>query len=104
MYRKPPIVPPWGGWNDSAPSLTLPNNSFKQITNWLINKQRLQSFPRLSKFKIPNDTILTARSFLDVMNVWHTVLLGKNVAYYLNADGTTSTIGAPWVPIIDLPY
>jgi len=108
MYRKTPIIPPWGGWDNSAPALTLPSNSFKQITNWLINKQRLGAFPRnADMWPAPsgdqNDIILGARTFQDKNGVFHTMLLLPDRVKFLNPDGSTTQIGAAW-PSNVVPY
>lgn len=98
MYRKPMIAPPWEGWNDSAPSLLLPPNSFRQVTNWLINKQRLTPFPKLllgPQLTQPSD-LWGARTFQDLNANFHTVLMGDDRAYYLKNDGTLDQIGDPW--------
>jgi len=108
MYRKTPIIPPWGGWDNSAPALTLPSNSFKQITNWLINKQRLVAFPQMVNMFPPlsgdlNDIILGARTFQDKNGVFHTMLLLPDRVKFLNPDQTTTQIGAAW-PSTITPY
>jgi hypothetical protein len=97
-YRKPMIAPPWGGWNDSGPSLALPPNSFRQVTNWLINKQRLTPFLKLALGpQLPTGSDLWgARTFQDLNANFHTVLFGDDRAWYLKNDGTLVQIGAPW--------
>lgn len=90
MYRKPPIVD-WKGHNDSAPSLFLPSNTFKQITNWLINKGRLYPFPKLGTFpSLPgnNPTVLGLHTFQDVLGNFHTVFLNSTQPFYLSPDGS----------------
>lgn len=98
MLRKTPIMPPWGGWNNSAPALTLPAKSFKQITNWLINKQRLIPLPKIIDFFTGGALLSTwgARTFLDANALFHTLLITNDRALYLKADGTVDQIGSVW--------
>lgn len=97
MYRRDPIAD-WKGHADSAPSILLPTNSFKQIVNWLINKGRLYPFPKLGTFpSLPgNDpTVLGARTFQDVLGNFHTVFLNSTQPFYLNPDGTYNPLLDP---------
>lgn len=112
MYRKQPvIIPPWGGWDNSAPALTLPSNSFRQITNWLINKQRLIPFPKLFAVTplTSNTPLWGMQSFQDANYLYHTLLLTSDRAYFLKSDGTYdelhSSSAAPneWTPFLN-PY
>ena len=106
MYRKDPkIVPPWGGFDNSSPALTLPQNSFRVLQNWFINKQRLQPFPKLTAFTLPNDTIFAMRSFFDIQSFYHTVLLGVQKAYYFKPGPAYDVINpGAWTPPTALPY
>jgi hypothetical protein len=83
------IVPPWGGWNDSLPSLWSPHNSFRQITGWLFNKNRIQSFPAFNAFSNPpnGEVIAGGITFEDQLANFHTGILTKDNAYYLNFAG-----------------
>ena len=88
MPRRAPFIgPPWGGWDDSQPSIVLPNNSFKQITNWLISKGGICAFPQLQNFTMPNDVPLGLKTFVDGAGALHTVMLGAARGYYLNPSG-----------------
>jgi len=89
-YRKPAIAD-WKGWDNSAPSILLEPNSFKRITNWLINKGRLYPFPKLGDFpSLPgnNPTVLGMRTFQDALGNFHTLFLNSDQPFYLNPDGT----------------
>lgn len=97
MYRKP-VISGWKGWDNSAPSLLLEPSSFKQITNWLINKGRLYPFPKLLNFpQLPgnNPTVLGMRTFQDALGNFHTVFLNSNQPFYLNPDGTYNPLLDP---------
>jgi hypothetical protein len=92
-YRKPQIGPPWGGWLDGLPSVSAKASSFKQITNWLINKGRIQSgfnFNNLGAVTSTNP-ILRMRSFQDVTGGWHTVAITSTDFNYWN--------GSSWIPL-----
>lgn len=95
-YRKDLIGPPWGGWDDSQPALTLPNNSFNPISNWLMNKGSLLPFPRLNAYTTPpgNNPILGARTFQDQANQFHTVVFTESQAFYL-VNGVYTLITLP---------
>src|SRR5436190_22989138 len=100
-YRKPPIMPPWGGWDNSAPALTLPSNSFKQITNWLVNKQRLTPFPKLTHLLQPDnveETLFGARTFQDANTNFHTMLLNEDRVFFWVSPTVLDQIGAAWIP------
>lgn len=90
MYRKPAFGPPWKGFQDHQPAMTLDPSTFKSVSNYIVNKQRIQPFPLLTTFAnlptLPNgDQLLGARSFLDAQTQFHTLLLGPNTAYFLTA-------------------
>lgn len=96
MYDKSQLIgPPWGGWDESGPSIWLPKNSFKQAQGWLINKQKLQSFPLLSTFPSPPDgnAWQGAVTFQDVVGSYHTVVVTKDHVFFVNADGTYTSLG-----------
>lgn len=83
------ITPPWLGWDNSQPAMWLPRNSFKQITGWLLNKGRIQSFPNFQTFiNPPNGEVWAgAGTFEDILANIHTAVLTKDRAYYLNGSG-----------------
>jgi hypothetical protein len=100
MYRKPIFGSPWGGWNDSAPSISLPASSFKQIINWLINKGAIFPLPTLTTQPDPLSELLGGRTFRDGLGNLHTVVIKRSApGYYdpatfpvynfvVNADGS----------------
>lgn len=81
------------------PSLVLPSNSFKQITNWLINKGALNAAPTFSNYALPVVNPYGMRSFVDASGALHTVMFGQANAYYLNPNGTFDLIGTVSVPV-----
>lgn len=95
------ISAPWGGLDNSSPSMLLPSNSFSQAVGWIINKGRLQPFPALNAFTTPPDgeVIQGAQSFTDVSGFVHTGVMTKDHVYYLNnlnnyvLQGNTSSGG-----------
>jgi hypothetical protein len=100
MYRKPLITAPWGGWIDGFPSITLKPTSFKKITGWLIDKGRLHSFPKLNDFATPTGgrPVFAARTFLDGIGSFHTVVFTNENAYYLTSGPTYTVLGPySWV-------
>lgn len=80
------IVPPWGGWDESGPSLWLPPNSCKFMNGWLFNKGRMQHFPNIAPLTNPPDgeVIQGADTFTDSLGYIHTGVLTKDHIYYLN--------------------
>lgn len=100
MYRKPQIGPPWGGWLDGLPSISAKPSSFKQITNFLIQRGRIQSlfaFNNLAPTLI-GDPVLRMRSFLDAAGSWHTVALTASDFEVLSAGGAWVSITSPLLP------
>jgi hypothetical protein len=67
----------------------LPHNSFRQITGWLLNKGRIQSFPNFVSFSNPpnGEVIAGAITFEDLLTTFHTGVLTKDKAYYLTGAG-----------------
>lgn len=93
--HKPVISPPWGGWNDSMPPNIASMNSFSQITNWLINKGRIFSFPNRAAFP-PSGIVqpgglsypfLGLRSFQDGLGNYHTAGFVAGYAMYFDVVG-----------------
>lgn len=83
------IVPPFTGWDNSLPAAFLPHNSFKQITGWLLNKGRIQSFPDFLVLSNPpnGEVISNAATFEDQLGNLHTGVITQDRAYYLNGSG-----------------
>ncbi len=106
MYDKQIISQPWSGWVDAQPALTLPPSSFKKITNWVINKGRIQSCPKANAFVGPpnGENILGGRTFIDVLSTLHTLILTKDQAYFLNNTNNYTLAGAPFSPPSALPF
>lgn len=93
-YQKPVIAPPWGGWVDGMPPNVAQMNSFSQITNWLINKGRLQGFLNVQAFSaLPNGKpIWGMRSFTDILQNLHTLFLSEDQPYYYNGAGVYNAL------------
>lgn len=106
MYNKEIISQPWSGWVDAQPAITLPPSSFKQITNWIINKGRIQSAPKANVFVGPpnGENMLGAKTFLDVLAFFHTIVLTKDQAYYLSSPSVYTVAGPAFSPAIDSPF
>ena len=102
------IAPPFTGWDNSLPAAFLPHNSFRQITGWLLNKGRIQSFPNLVAFNNPpnGQVIAGGITFQDVMGFNHTGILTKDKAYYLTGSGylDQGNIGTFLIPSSNQAY
>jgi hypothetical protein len=105
-YTAKPINTPWGGWVDSMPAMVSPSNSFKQITGFMINKGRLQSHFKKNTFVGPpnGQAIQGARSFIDVLGNYHTIILTRSQAYYLNNTNVYTPVGAAFNPQSNNPF
>jgi len=103
-YTKNPISkPPFGGWNDSAPSAVLQASSFRQITNWMIRYNRIHPFFQTSLWAeqsiLGSSTLMNARTFTDQQGFIHTFLLtdtgwGEIVPGVAGAPYTITNV--PW--------
>jgi hypothetical protein len=90
------ITAPWKGWDNSAPAMILPHSSFKQITGWLINKGRVQSFPSFSTFPNPPDGLVPqgGGSFYDAAAAQHTAIITKHHVYFITNSGIYTLLGS----------
>lgn len=109
MYRKPQIGPPWGGWLDGLPAIAAKSTSFRQITNWLVQKGRLQSCFKFTALQatLSGNPILRMRSFLDAAGSWHTVAISSTDFEVLMPNGTWVAVTSsliPFVPIATVPW
>jgi len=104
MYRKAQIAPPWAGWLDGLPSVATKPNSFRQITNWILDKGRIYSpfaFNQAGQLATTSP-ILRLRSFEDVNGGWHSIALSAvDIEALLPAFGGWTAIptgGSPLLP------
>lgn len=97
------ITAPWGGWDESSPSLLLPPASFKRLQGFLFNKQRLQNFPNLPTFPTPPDgeVIQGGGTFSDTLGFLHSGVMTKDHVYYLNESGVYTLQGNTTAPSIN---
>lgn len=94
IRKQPQIGPPWAGWLNGLPSVAAKPTSFKQITNWLVNKGRLQSPPAFLVGPVTHTgSILRLRSFADSAGSWHTVAI--------TPVGIEALVAGAWVPLLN---
>lgn len=86
--------------------LDAPSNSFEEVFNFLLKKGRIQSKPKFNIIPPPpnGEPILGARTFLDVLGNYHTIVLTSSQGYYLNAGGTYLALTTPFTGNTLLPF
>jgi hypothetical protein len=96
-YQQFPVVGPFGGHVDNVPTPHNPPNSFDEIVNFICRKGRFQTRPRLADFGAPPDGALVRvfRSYQDVQNNLHTLVLTTANAYSLTAGATYNLMTYP---------
>lgn len=97
---------PWGGFATQVSPLDAPSNTFEEVYNFLLKKGRIESKPKFNTFPTPpnGEAILGARTFLDVLSNFHTLVLTSSQAYFLTAGGTYTPVGDPFSSPSTYPY
>lgn len=109
-YQQFPVVGPFQGHVDNVPTPHNPPNSFDEIVNFLCRKGRLHTRPKLVAFGNPPDgaNVRMIRTFIDVQNNFHTLLLTTKTAYFLTGGATYNALtlpgGIPDLTGTSLPY
>lgn len=102
-YQQYPVVGPFGGFVDNVPSPHTPPNSFDEITNWLCRKGRFHTRFRLDSYTVPPDgaQVKEVRTFSDIQNNLHTLVLTTANAYMLTTGPTYNLLTYP-VGVVNL--
>ena len=96
-YQQFPVVGPFQGHVDNIPTPHNPANSFDEIVNFICRKGRFQTRPKMVNFGAPPDgaIVRTFRTYSDVQNFLHTLVLTTANAYSLTAGAVYNLMTYP---------
>lgn len=96
-YQQFPVIGPFAGHVDNVPTPHNPPNSFDEISNFLCRKGRFHTRPKLNGYGAPPDLAITRliRTFIDVQNNYHTLVLTTQNAYMVTTGGVYHVLTYP---------